>query len=79
MLASDLVRQPRRGLRDRIKRQISFLRRVASMSREQQHTRQQQQEVAHEDRHVLGKHGMASTRGMFQGVILVRENGDGRA
>lgn len=46
MLASDLVRQPRRGLRDRIKRHINFLRRVATRTHE--HTRHHQQEMTYE-------------------------------
>lgn len=48
LLASDLVRQPRNGLRQRLKKHLSFLRRVASLGRDREHTIQPQLEIVHE-------------------------------
>ena len=48
MLASDLVRQPRRGLRERLKRHVAFLRRVATLGRQPEPTLQPQQEQIYE-------------------------------
>lgn len=48
MLASDLVRQPRTGLRQRIKRHLGFLRKVATLGRDREPTLQQQPEIQNE-------------------------------